>query len=112
MTIFVLHVHHKHCDACGRNDDYSQLYSAKDEQRGSHLQSCHSVGPTDPIQRLDMPVVHTPVCHACLDDDRAAIGHDVRVRWQETLKRKAIELATPTGPRYTKKPEPSLDDIA
>jgi hypothetical protein len=112
MTIYVMHVHRRHCDSCGRDEISSMLYSAEDAQRGARLIPCHSIGPTDPIRKLEIAPVHLPVCAECIDDTRATVGQEVHARWQETLKRKAVEYGPAPRPVHAKRAEPTLDDLA
>lgn len=113
MTIFVMHIRTQHCH-CGNNETISTLYQAEEVARSGLAQKllpCSSIGPNDPVRKVVLPLIQTPVCAACVDDSRATRGHDVYANWQETLKRKYAPAPATTSPKPPKA-EPSLDDIA
>lgn len=113
MTIFLMHIHRQHCTSCGRDESISRLYQAEqvNGRTGSAKKylPCHSIGPLDPVNRMELGIVNIPLCSECVDDSRSVAGAEVYARWQETLQRKA---APASPPQAQSKAEPTLEDLA
>lgn len=97
-----LHIQHQSCRACGREETFSSLYIAEAlaaPGRAQKLLPAASIGPKEPVQRIELPHRFTPICAACCTEDRA-IDPDTWARWQDALMRKHTAAtryaATPT----------------
>lgn len=115
MTIFVMHIQRQSCARCGRAESLSQLYQAEElplPGKANKLLPCHSIGPLDPVHKVELPIRQTPCCVACCDDAILQAGNDIYARWQETLRRKAQQAvaARPTTERTP--PRSKLEDLA
>ena len=109
----ILHIRTQLCGACGTSETLSTLYFAEAVPtypfgRAQKLLPCHSIAPTDPVHRVELPSTTTPVCAKCCSD-RTGVGAETWARWQETLKRKATK-PTATGGSAT--PTSSLESLA
>jgi hypothetical protein len=109
--IFVMHIRRQLCTCCGRGEAFSTLYQAEEMPRAGaahKLLPCHSIGPLDPIHRVELPIINIPVCEGCVESSRAQAGSYNYSSWKETIARKYA----PVAPAPKTKAEPSLDDLA
>ena len=93
---FILHIQSQSCAACGRRETLSTLYQAEalpHPGRAQKLLPCHSIGPSDPIHRVELPLRTTPTCATC-SIDREMLDPEAWARWEETLARKSQNPST------------------
>lgn len=105
-----VHVCSQKCLNCGASHIHSQIYECITQSRKKILLPCrgpHSIPSDYPVVAHEIPTVHVPICHACLDSRSKPDAERAR-RWSETLTRKHNLIPVP---QLRAKAELTLDDI-
>ena len=114
---FVMHIHRQHCAGCGREQTLSNLYQADaidSHGKANKLLPAASIGPLDPVHKLELTIQSIPVCHKCVGIERAATGAAAYESWRQTLARKTAPSSTPVrvAGNDRKRKEVKLEDLA
>lgn len=93
--IYIFHIHHQSCRACGKQESISSLYLAEalpSPGKAVKLLPCESIGPQSAIHVVHLPTKQVPLCSHCIGTfSQEAVAREVWLRWQETLRKKASE---------------------
>lgn len=110
----VLFVRTSRCQRCGALHTISELFACDPlTTNGRHLFRAVHFAEHLPLEKIALPVVLTPVCHACTDSLQPVSDRESYARWQDTLRRKREEERRVAAAERAAKPkkETTLEDL-